>query len=680
VKSISVECLPGISKARSKMLSKLGISTTEDIIKHYPRGYENRGNLKYISQLTDGEKVLIKATVSDDCQVRKIRKNLTVTKVHAFDETGRIEITYFNQAYMADLLRAGAELRFFGKVTVNGRKAEMVNPLTESEEKNTGGLMPLYNLTKGITGNMFSAYVRMSLNGIDYQSEETLPEYIRKKHQLCDLLYAYENIHFPASLFAAETAKRRLAFEELLFMQLGLRMLKKVNSGNKGRIFSDFKIAERLAEYLPYELTSAQKRVIREIAKDIKSGKQLNRLVQGDVGSGKTIVACAALMMAAQDSCQGALMAPTEILACQHYEALSPIFSDFGFSCRLLTGSTPKKEKKEISEKLALGEIDILIGTHALIENDVVFKNLALCVTDEQHRFGVKQRNRLFEKGEGVHMLVMSATPIPRTLALILYSDLDISVIDEMPPGRQKVETYLVSPDSRDKINYFLKTEIAKGNRIYAVCPLIEESENSDPSLKSATDYAAELKKALPDARIALLHGKMKPAEKDRIMMDFKNGNTDILVSTTVIEVGVNVPEATVMLIENAERFGLSQLHQLRGRVGRGTRKSYTLLVTNSKGKTSSERMKIMLETTDGFKISEKDLELRGPGDFFGSEQSGFADLKIADLITDIKLLAIASEEAKEILAFDPDLSQKKNILLRKNVSKMFSKDNFIFN
>ena len=277
-------------------------------------------------------------------------------------------------------------------------------------------------------------------------------------------------------------------------------------------------------------------------------------------------------------------------------------------------------------------------------------------------------------------MLVMSATPIPRTLALILYSDLDISVIDEMPPGRQKVETYLVSPDSRDKINYFLKTEISKGNRIYAVCPLIEESENSDPSLKSATDYAAELKKALPDAQIALLHGKMKPAEKDRIMMDFKNGNTDILVSTTVIEVGVNVPEATVMLIENAERFGLSQLHQLRGRVGRGTRKSYTLLVTNSKGKTSSERMKIMLETTDGFKISEKDLELRGPGDFFGSEQSGFADLKIADLITDIKLLAIASEEAKEILAFDPDLSQKKNILLRKNVSKMFSKDNFIFN
>ncbi len=677
---IPLEKLPQISKIRAAYLNKLDIHSIEDIIKHFPRSYEDRGNLKSVIEIKDGEKALVKATVASSCSVSRIRKNLNVVKVQVFDDSGFMTVTYFNQIYMTDLLKEGKEFSFYGKATRKYNRVEMTNPLTEEEEKFTGGIMPIYPLTKGITSKMFGGFVRSSLSLLDPQTVETLPSYIKEKYKLCDILFAYENIHFPKSEEALKISKKRLIFEELLFLQLGLLGLRNLNSKNDGIVFSNFKIAEEMAKKLPYELTNAQKRVIREIAADIKSKKQLNRLVQGDVGSGKTIVACAALMMAAYDSYQGALMAPTEILATQHYESMAPLFSEFGFKCALLTGSTSAKEKKRIQEELKNGEIDLLIGTHALIEKDIEFKNLAMCVTDEQHRFGVGQRNKLFDKGLNPHMLVMSATPIPRTTALLLYSDLELSVIDEMPPGRQKVETLILNEDERNKINKFLKSEIAKGNRIYAVCPLIEETENTSPDLKSATLYAEELKKNIPEGRISLLHGKMKPKEKYAIMMDFKNGNTDILVSTTVIEVGVNVPEATVMLVENAERFGLSQLHQLRGRVGRGTAKSYALLVSSSDSKQAKERLKILKDTSDGFKISEKDLELRGPGDFFGKEQSGFTNTKIANLLTDIKLLKTANEEAKEILKYDPSLSDEKNILLKKNVSKMFSKDNYIFN
>ncbi len=677
---IPVDKLPQISKTRAAYLNKLDIHSIEDIIKHFPRSYEDRGNLKSLIEVKDGEKVLIKATVASPCTVSRIRKNLNVVKVHVFDDSGFMTVTYFNQIYMADLLTEGKEFSFYGKATRKYNRVEMTNPLTEEKENFTGGIMPIYPLTKGITSKMFAGFVRSALSLLDPQTLETLPTYIKEKYKLCDILFAYENIHFPKNKEALNISKRRLIFEELLFLQLGLLGLRNLNSKNDGIVFSNFKIAEELAKKLPYELTNAQKRVIREIAADIKSKKQLNRLVQGDVGSGKTIVACAALMMAAYDSYQGALMAPTEILATQHYESMAPLFSEFGFKCALLTGSTTAKDKKQILDKLKLGEIDLLIGTHALIEKDVEFKNLALCVTDEQHRFGVGQRNKLFDKGVNPHILVMSATPIPRTTALLLYSDLELSVIDEMPPGRQKVETVIANEKQRSKINEFLKKEIKNKNRMYAVCPLIEESENSSPDLKSAVIYAEELKKAIPEARIAILHGKMKPKEKDEIMMAFKNGETDILVSTTVIEVGVNVPEATVMLIENAERFGLSQLHQLRGRVGRGNRKSYAILMSSSNNKQAKERLKILKDTSDGFVISEKDLEMRGPGDFFGKEQSGFTNTKIANLISDIRLLKEANEEAKSILKEDPRLSCEKNSLLKINVNKMFSRDNHIFN
>lgn len=672
--------LPKISKVRAAQLKKLGIETIEDLLKHFPRDYEDRGKLKSIIEATDGEKVFLKATVASPCSISRIRKNLTVVKVRVFDDSGFMTVTYFNQIYMADILKEGAELNFFGKVTRKANRIEMTNPVTESEEKFTGKIVPIYPLTKGLTSKMLAGYISAALAYTDERIPETLPDYIKERLKLCDILFAYKNIHFPSGNESLEIAKKRLIFEELLFLQLGLLSMKNINQKNNGIVFSNFKIAEELAKILPYELTNAQKRTIREIAADIKAGKQLNRLVQGDVGSGKTIVACAALLMAAYDSYQGALMAPTEILATQHYESLSPYFEKFGFSCALLTGSTTKKEKTRILEGLKSGEINLLIGTHALIEKDVEFKNLAMCVTDEQHRFGVAQRNKLFTKGSNPHMLVMSATPIPRTTALLLYSDLELSVIDELPPGRQKVETVIAGEKSRDKINSFLSEQIKKGNRIYAVCPLIEESENTPEDLKSAILYQEELKKAIPHARISLLHGKMKPREKDEIMMDFKNGNTDILVSTTVIEVGVNVPEATVMLVENAERFGLSQLHQLRGRVGRGTLKSYAILMSSSNTKQAKERLSIMKNTTDGFEISEQDLKMRGPGDFFGKEQSGFTDMKIANLLTDIKLLKAANDEAKAILYDDPSLSDKKNILLKENVSKMFSKENYIFN
>lgn len=677
---IPAERLPQISKTRASYLKNLDIESIEDIIKHYPRAYEDRSKLKSVIEVADGEKALIKGIVASPCTVNRIRKNLNVVKTKIFDDSGYMNLTYFNQPYMADYLKEGEEFYFFGKVSRKYSRAEMTNPITESKEKFSGGIVPIYPLTKGLSSKQFAGFVHSALSYIDIQTAETLPSYIKEKYKLCDILFAYENIHFPSNEEALTISRKRLIFEELLFLQLGLLGLRNINSKNNGIVFSNFKIAEEMAEKLPYELTGAQKKVIREIAKDIKDGKQLNRLVQGDVGSGKTIVACAALMMAAHDSYQGALMAPTEILATQHYESMNPLFESFGFKCALLTGSTTSKNKKEITDALKKGEIDILIGTHALIEKDVEFKNLALCVTDEQHRFGVGQRNKLFDKGKNPHMLVMSATPIPRTMALLVYSDLELSVIDEMPPGRQKVDTYTLNEKDRAKINSFLKSEIAKGNRIYAVCPLIEESENTPSELKSATEYAEELKKAIPEARISLLHGKMKPKEKDEIMMSFKNGMTDILVSTTVIEVGVNVPEATVMLIENAERFGLSQLHQLRGRVGRGNLKSYALLVSSSKSKQSKERLEILRSTSDGFVISEKDLEMRGPGDFFGTEQSGLSNLKIANLLTDIKLLKTANELAKEILEKDPDLSSEENRLLKKNVSKLFEKDNYIFN
>lgn len=676
IRNTSIKNIPSIKEERSKILSRMGIETVEDIIKYFPKKYDDRRNIAKIIECVDDEKYCVKAKVLSK-SFRTVRKNLNLVNVVAYDETGKLHITYFNQKYMYNNIKEEEEYIFFGKVKREYQKTSMTNPVTEKEERYTGCIVPMYKLKSGISQLVFTNAVKSALSYIDFNEEETLPSYIRKEHELCDMLFAYKNIHFPSDDYSLSLAKRRLVFEELLIFELGLLSKKEKNINNKGIKLTNLKIVEELADILPYELTGAQKRVIREIAKDMRDGKQLNRLVQGDVGSGKTIVAAATILMALNCGYQGAIMAPTEILAHQHYDEMSEYFKHFGYTTALLTGTTKKKEKDIILEKLKCGEINVLIGTHAIIEENVVFKNLAVCVTDEQHRFGVNQRGLLYKKGENPHFLVMSATPIPRTLALIMYSDLDISIIDELPPGRKPVKTIHLTEKDRKKTDNFILKELNEKNQIYIVCPLVEDSDDSS-ELKDAVSYHKNISEKFPDASVALIHGKMKSKEKDEIMLKFKRGEIDILVSTTVIEVGVNVPNATVMMIENAERFGLSQLHQLRGRVGRGNKQSYNILITDNESKATKERMKIMVDTNDGFKISECDLKLRGPGDFFGTEQSGFIDMKIADLMGDVKTLSEAMKTAVQILKNDPLLEKDEHKLLKENVIKMFSKPSFV--
>ncbi len=680
---LPIEKTLGVSQARLTLLKKLKIHTVEDLISYYPRAYEDRSVCRAIDSLENGEIALIRGTVAEEPVFSRIRKNLSVIKLKVFDDSGMLSITFFNQKFVVNSLKKGETYLFYGKVKKEFRTVSMSSPVFEPEQsrRHLGHIIPVYPLTKGLSQKVFCNIMAGMVGTADSDLEETLPAYLKEGLHLCDRVFAYHNIHFPRSFEALEAAKQRLVFEELLFLQLGQLSINRLNQTNQGIHFSNFKIVEKLNEILPFELTNAQKRVIREICTDFRDGKQLNRLIQGDVGSGKTIVACAIMLIAAHNGYQSALMAPTEILAVQHYEGLKEYFEHFGVTCDILTGSTSKKRKKEILERLEKNELQVLFGTHAILEEDVTFAKFGLCITDEQHRFGVKQRNSLYSKGERPHTLVMTATPIPRTLALIMYSDLDISIIDELPPNRQKVDTYKVSEQSRGQVNAFLQRELDGGSQAYIVCPLVEESEAMTDELKNVTDYTKKLREILPQARIELLHGKMKAKEKDEIMLRFKAHETDILVSTTVIEVGVNVPNSTLMIVENAERFGLAQLHQLRGRVGRGEKKSYCILVSSATAKATKERLKVLCETNDGFKISEQDLRQRGPGDFFGTEQSGFVDLKIANLIGDVKVLELASRTAKKILGEDPELKLEKNYLLKKNVKKLFLKNGVeIFN
>lgn len=674
---LPIERVLGVSQSRLALLKKLKIETIEDLICYYPRGYEDRSQLRDIASLGQDEVALIKGTVAEDPTFARIRKNLCVIKVMVFDDSGMMQITFFNQKFVMKSLKKGETYLFYGKVKQSNRILSMSSPVFEPENSNRhmGHIIPLYSLTKGLSQKVFTNIMAGIVGTVDEDLEETLPTYLKEGLHLCDRVFAYHNIHFPRSFEALNAAKQRLVFEELLFLQLGQLSMNRLNQTNQGIRLTNFKIVEQLNEMLPFELTNAQKRVIREICADFRDGKQLNRLIQGDVGSGKTIVACAIMLIAANNGYQSALMAPTEILAVQHYEGLKGYFEAFGFVSDILTGSTPKKRKQELLKRLQNNEIQVLFGTHAILEKDVQFAKFALCITDEQHRFGVKQRNSLYRKGEHPHTLVMTATPIPRTLALILYSDLDVSVIDELPPNRQKVETYCISEKNRERMNSFLSRELESGSQAYIVCPLVEESDTAAESLKNVTDYTRQLKEKFQNFRIELLHGKMKAKDKDEIMLRFKKHEIDVLVSTTVIEVGVNVPNATLMIVENAERFGLAQLHQLRGRVGRGTKQSYCILVSSATAKNTKERLKVLCQTNDGFKISEQDLRQRGPGDFFGTEQSGFVDLKIANLIGDLKVLELASRMAKKILSEDPKLSKPENYLLKKNVRKLFLKN-----
>jgi len=574
-------------------------------------------------------------------------------------------------------LKYGKKYRFFGKISNKYGKIDLTSPVFDEIEKknNTGKIIPLYPLTFSLSQNTIRKIIENGLKDVEEDGglKETLPQYILNEYKLEEINKAIETVHFPKEFADFEIARKRFVFEELLSTQLALLQLKNSNlKDHKGISFSKDAHMSDVINSLPFNLTKAQLRVLEEIDKNMEQDKSMNRLLQGDVGSGKTVVAMISAYKAVKSGYQVAVLAPTAILATQHLENFQKILKKFDIRCELLISGITKKKKKEILEKLQNGEIDILIGTHAMLEENVTFKNLGLVVTDEQHRFGVKQRTTMAQKGENPDVLVMSATPIPRTLALILYGDLDISVIDELPPNRKKIETFAVTKALEDRVNNFVKKQVDEGRQAYIVCPLVEESEEND--LQSVISLYEKCKtEVFPNYRIEYIHGKMKQKEKDDIMERFKNGEIDILISTTVIEVGVDVPNSSIMVIEDAQRFGLAQLHQLRGRVGRGEYQSYCILKYEGKGKNTRERMKIMTQTNDGFVISQKDLELRGSGDFFGTNQHGIPDFKIANLFTDIDILKLAQEAAIKIVNDDGKLENPENILLKELVKDKFT-------
>ncbi|MBQ6115824.1 MAG: ATP-dependent DNA helicase RecG, partial [Oscillospiraceae bacterium] len=622
-----------------------------------------------------GEYACVKAMIAAEPTAHRISGGRMLVKVRAVDESGVLDITFFNQDYRRSQLHTGETYIFYGKVEGNLIRRQMTNPILEREgqQQLTGRIMPIYPLTAGVSQLILSRAVRQGLDACRELLPDVLPDDVRREHNLSYVNYAYENIHFPDGPEALEVARRRLVFEELFLLSCGLTRLRHRRRDVAGPACRAVELAPFCAQ-LPFTLTNAQRRALEDAAADMAGDRPMNRLCQGDVGSGKTMVAAGCIWFAAQSSWQSALMAPTEILARQHYEGLSPLFAKFGLTCALLTGSTKAKERREILAGLQSGAIDVCIGTHALLTEDVIYARLGLVVTDEQHRFGVNQRSALGQKAEHPHMLVLSATPIPRTLALVIYGDLDVSIINELPPGRQKVDTYAVGESYRPRINAFLRKQVQEGHQVFIVCPLVGDADTIPDERKAVTAYAEKLKaEVFPDLRIAVLHGKMRPKEKESVMSTFAAGESDILVSTTVVEVGVDVPNANTMVVENAERFGLSQLHQLRGRVGRGSAKSYCILLSDSDSEETKRRLKVMTQTNDGFKISEEDLKLRGPGDFFGARQHGLPSLKVADLSCDMRLLDEAQSAAKALMAADPDLSAPEHRALRERIDELFT-------
>jgi len=670
-----VRYIKGIGETRAKALGKLGITTLRDLISYFPRAYEDRTLTRPIKELIVGEYACVRAMIAAEPTAHRISGGRMIVKVRAVDEGGVLDIAFFNQDYRRSQLHTGETYIFFGKVEGNLIRRQMTNPILEREgqQQVTGRIMPIYPLTAGISQLVLSRAVRQGLDACRELLADVLPDQVRQEHRLCYVNYAYENIHFPDSPEALEVARRRLVFEELFLLSCGLTRLRHRRQDVAGPACQPVDMTPFFAK-LPFKLTGAQCRAIDDATGDMAGSRPMNRLCQGDVGSGKTMVAAACIWFAAQNGWQSALMAPTEILARQHYENLSPLFARFGLTCALLTGSTKAKERRELLAKLASGEIDVCIGTHALLTEDVAYHRLGLVVTDEQHRFGVNQRSALGQKAEHPHMLVLSATPIPRTLALVIYGDLDVSVINELPPGRQKVDTFAVGEKYRVRINAFLRKQVGEGHQVFIVCPLVGDADTIPDERKAVTAYAEKLRQEVfPDLRIAVLHGKMKAKEKEAVMAAFAAGESDILVSTTVVEVGVDVPNANTMVVENAERFGLSQLHQLRGRVGRGSAKSYCILLSDSDSEETRRRLKVMTETNDGFKISEEDLRLRGPGDFFGQRQHGLPSLKVADLSCDMRLLDEAQTAAKALMAADPDLSAIEHRQLRERIEELFA-------
>ena len=683
--SSPVTVLSGVGPAKAAAYAKAGINTLEDLLLHIPRNYENRGDIRLLSDArTDGGKTAVVLTVATQPQAARLKGRLTVIKFRAFDESGSCELVFFNMPFLRQVFTVGSEWRFFGVVERVPKRNLMTYKLSSpAYEPYAEGALPdftaVYPLSEGLTQKNLAAHVSEAIR-LCGTPEDVLPDEIRRRRALCTLSYAVRNIHNPESYYALAAAKKRLIYDEFFLFSLSLALHGKKKREGNAYICSKQNISPLLSE-LPYELTAAQKRCITEIAADMKKDVPMRRMLIGDVGCGKTIVAASAMLIAVMSGRQAALMAPTEILARQHYEDLSALFGKLGIEVALLVGATPAKEKRRIYSALSAendaSRIPIVIGTHALLSEGVQFSALSLVVTDEQHRFGVNQRAALTEKSKGTHLLSMSATPIPRSLALVMYGDIDISRIDEMPPGRQRVDTFVVDGGYHDRLNGFIKKTVSEGGQVYVVCPAIEEGDGGEvslsdiqedgirqrPPLKSAIKCAEELSEALPELSVAFMHGKLKSDQKEAIMTSFEAGDIDVLVSTTVIEVGVNVPNASLMIVENAERFGLSQLHQLRGRVGRGKRKSFCVLVSDDNADTARKRLEVMRTNYDGFSISEADLQARGPGDFLSSNsdeirQSGGLRFRFADLCGDASTFVGATEDAHALIEASPSLTE----------------------
>ena len=669
-----ITMLRGIGPAKAKLFQALNIFTLEDLICHFPRGYEDRTRLITLGELEADKPACFRAMVMSTPRTHHIRQGLDLTKVTVADHSGRLNLTFFNSRFAAENLEYGREYIFYGTLTGDFTGYGMTNPVFESPDSpavTTRRVLPIYPLTAGLTNQAVLKAVRQALAVCDPPAE-VLPQAVREQYGILGAEDAYRAIHEPADMDKAMQARKRMIFEEFFVFSAGLSLMRAARAQKRTPPYRDTDLTAFYRQ-LPFSLTGAQQRAIDEILADFQKGTPMNRLVQGDVGSGKTMVAAAAACCAARNGCQTALMAPTEILAEQHYASLSRLFAPMGISVALLTGSMTAKEKKAVRDGLLDGSVQIAVGTHALISESTVFHNLGLVITDEQHRFGVGQRSRLGAKGDDPHLLVMSATPIPRTLALLMYGDLEVSVLDELPPGRQTVDTFLVGESYRPRINAFIRKQVAEGHQCFVVCPAVEE--NGELGIKAASAWADTLQRTVfPDLRIALLHGQMKGAEKEAAMAAFARQESDVLVATTVIEVGVDVPNATLMVIEDADRFGLSQLHQLRGRVGRGSSKSYCILTTHNRNPDTIQRLKALCKTADGFRIAEEDLRLRGPGDFFGSRQSGLPAFRMADLSFDLGLLKQAQEASAQWIDRCGAQDTPEANALRRRVTQLFTR------
>ena len=671
--------LKGVGEKTEKLFQKIGITTAEELLRYYPRTYDIYEEPVEIASAEEDKTVSIRATIATGIYINQIR-NLQVLTTTVADASGRLPVAWFNAPYLRGTLKKGSVFILRGKIIRKKGRPQMEHPeifTPAAYEEIIHSMQPVYGLTKGLSNKMITKLVHQILDTRPLHGEY-LPEEIRERYQLADANYAIRTIHFPKNMQELLTARKRLVFDEFLLFVLAIQLLKeKTEEAPNTFPMKPVWTTEEIIEGLPYDLTGAQKNVWHEIERDLSGHKLMSRLVQGDVGSGKTVIAFLAMVLSAENGFQSALMVPTEVLANQHYEGFLRLMEEQNIaSCHpvLLTGSTTARQKREIYQKIADGEVNVIIGTHALIQEKVKYKNLGLVITDEQHRFGVRQREALTTRGNPPHVLVMSATPIPRTLAIILYGDLDISIIDELPAKRLPIKNCVVGTSYRPKAYSFIEKQVQMGRQAYVICPMVEESEGLEA--ENVTDYARKLQEILPgEIKVEILHGKMKPKEKNRIMEAFASGEIQVLVSTTVVEVGVNVPNATVMMVENAERFGLAQLHQLRGRVGRGEHQSYCIFIQGNNEENTSKRLKILNESNDGFYIAGEDLKLRGPGDLFGIRQSGLMEFKIGDIYNDAGILKNASEAAGEILALDFDLILPQHKALKEHLNGYMSEE-----